>query len=145
MIAITPSTASVLAALRPCGRRNALTPFAIASTPVSAVEPDENARRTTKSVTAPAPVATGCGVTACGAVPKIVLARPTATRTNIAVMKAYVGRAKAIPDSRTPRRLTNTMTARQASDSATLCGSSDGAIDTTAKIPAAIETATVNT
>ena len=36
-----------LAAFTPCGRRNALTPFAIASTPVSAVEPDAKARRTT--------------------------------------------------------------------------------------------------
>ena len=53
VIAITPSTSSVAAALRPCGRRNALTPFAIASTPVSAVEPDENARSTTKSETVP--------------------------------------------------------------------------------------------
>ena len=52
-IATTPSTSIVFAAFLPCGRRNALTPFAIASTPVSAVEPDENARSTTKSVTAP--------------------------------------------------------------------------------------------
>ena len=35
--------------------------------------------------------------------------------------------------------------ARQASESATLCGSSDGAIEVTAKMPAAIETATVST
>src|SRR5436305_14885261 len=63
-IAIGPRIASVAAALRPCGQRNALTPFAIASTPVSAVDPDENARRRTNSVTPPAPTATGCGVTA---------------------------------------------------------------------------------
>ena len=75
MIAIAPSTVSVVAAFRPCGRRNALTPFAIASTPVSAVDPDENARSRTNSVMPPAPVAIGSGVTACGAVPKIVFAR----------------------------------------------------------------------
>src|SRR6059058_2893482 len=55
-IAMTPSVASVLAALRPCGRRNALTPLAIASTPVSAVEPEENARRSTNRVIVPARV-----------------------------------------------------------------------------------------
>ena len=60
-IAITPSVASVVAAFRPCGRRNAFTPFAIASTPVSAVEPDANARRTTNSVTAPVPAASDAG------------------------------------------------------------------------------------
>src|SRR5213595_2716354 len=76
-IAIEPRIASVAAAFLPCGRRNALTPFAIASTPVSAVEPDEKARRTTKIVTAPAPAGSACGTTACGACPKIVFASPT--------------------------------------------------------------------
>src|SRR5881397_2058404 len=69
VIAITPSVASVDAAFRPCGRRNALTPFAIASTPVRAVEPDENARRMTNVVTTPVPAAIGCGATACGQLP----------------------------------------------------------------------------
>ena len=59
VIAIVPSTASVLAAFFPCGCRNALTPFAIASTPVRAVEPDENARSRTKSVITPVPVGSG--------------------------------------------------------------------------------------
>ena len=49
VIAITPMTASVSAAFFACGRRNAGTPFEIASTPVSAVEPDENACRITNS------------------------------------------------------------------------------------------------
>src|SRR5437588_532207 len=43
-IASVPSTASVVAAFFPCGWRNALTPFAIASTPVRAVEPQDEAR-----------------------------------------------------------------------------------------------------
>ena len=63
-IAITPSTASVVAALRPCGRRKALTPFAIASTPVNAVDPDENAFSSRKRVTVPAPTGNGLGTTA---------------------------------------------------------------------------------
>src|SRR4051812_25286590 len=63
-IAIEPRMASVWAAFLPCGRRNALTPFAIASTPVSAVDPDENARRRTKSVIVPVPTGSACGTTA---------------------------------------------------------------------------------
>ena len=43
-IDIVPMTARVLAAFFACGRRNACTPSAIASTPVRAVAPDENAR-----------------------------------------------------------------------------------------------------
>ena len=49
--------ASVVAALCACGRLNAGTPFEIASTPVSAVAPDENAFSSTKNPTAPAVVA----------------------------------------------------------------------------------------
>ena len=41
---MAPMMANVAAALRDCGRRNAGTPSAIASTPVSAVAPDEKAR-----------------------------------------------------------------------------------------------------
>ena len=40
-IEIAPITARVVAALCACGRRNAGTPFEIASTPVSAVAPEE--------------------------------------------------------------------------------------------------------
>ena len=60
-------------------------------------------------------------------------------------MKAYVGSAKSIPDSRTPRRFASTITTRHASDSPTLCELSEGANEVMAKIPAEIETATVST
>src|SRR5436305_13821933 len=63
-IAITPRIASVAAAFLPCGRRKAFTPLAIASTPVNAVDPDENARRSTKRVLVPAPTGSACGTTA---------------------------------------------------------------------------------
>src|ERR1700730_1072278 len=63
-IAIEPRIARVAAAFLPCGLRNAFTPFAIASTPVSAVDPDENARRSTKSVIAPVPTGKAWGTTA---------------------------------------------------------------------------------
>ena len=60
VIAIAPMIARVSAALRACGRRNAGTPLEIASTPVRAVAPDENARSTVNSPTAPAAVAASC-------------------------------------------------------------------------------------
>src|SRR5437016_9271363 len=63
-IAIEPRIARVCAAFLPCGRRKAFTPFAIASTPVSAVDPDENARRSTNNVIAPVPTGSACGTTA---------------------------------------------------------------------------------
>ena len=44
VIAIAPSISKVVAALRLLGRRNAGTPLEIASTPVSAAQPEENAR-----------------------------------------------------------------------------------------------------
>ena len=43
VIATTPSIASVRAAFFDCGWRKALTPFAIDSTPVSALAPEANA------------------------------------------------------------------------------------------------------
>src|SRR5437764_1964718 len=76
VIAIDPRISIVFAAFLPCGRLNALTPFAIASTPVRAVEPDEKARRTTNAVTAPTPLVSGCGAAACGHVPSAQRATP---------------------------------------------------------------------
>src|SRR4051812_45433918 len=64
VIVRAPRTPSVLDAFFPCGTRNALTPFAIASTPVRAVEPDEKARRRTKRVIAPVPAGRALGTTA---------------------------------------------------------------------------------
>ena len=49
--------ASVSAALVACGRRNAGTPLEIASTPVRAVAPEENALSTAKTPTAVATLA----------------------------------------------------------------------------------------
>ena len=46
---IPPMMASVSAAFFACGRRKAGTPLEMASTPVSAVAPEENARRITNS------------------------------------------------------------------------------------------------
>ena len=65
-IAIAAMIPSVCAAFFDCGRLNALTPFEIDSTPVSAADPEANARRTTRIVTAPVPAAIGCGTVAVG-------------------------------------------------------------------------------
>src|SRR5256885_6137683 len=55
--AMIPMISRVSDAFLAWGRRNAGTPFEIASTPVSAVAPDENAFRITKIVTTPTPAA----------------------------------------------------------------------------------------
>src|SRR5207302_6384274 len=103
-IAITPRTPRVVAAFFPFGGRKAPTPFEIASTPVSATAPEEKARTRTKRPTAPIPSVTGCGTAACGHVPATHFAMPAAAMMYIAATNEYVGRAHAIPDSRTPRR-----------------------------------------
>ena len=67
VIAMTPIIASVVDALCACGRRNAGTPLEMASTPVSAVDPDENARRMYQRVTVPTPVASSGSGGTCAA------------------------------------------------------------------------------
>ena len=79
---------SVRAALRDCGRRNALTPFAIASTPVSAVEPEAKARSSTKSPIVPTPTVIGSGATAGPHCPSAQRAAPTTTRASMEAMNA---------------------------------------------------------
>ena len=51
--AMTPSSSSVDAALRDFGFRKAGTPLLMASTPVSAAQPDENALATRKTIAKP--------------------------------------------------------------------------------------------
>ena len=126
VIVSKPRIPSVFAAFFPCGWRKALTPFAIASTPVRAVDPEENARRRMNVVTAPVPAASGFGTTALCRCPEASSTSPTASTARIATMKAYVGSANSIPDSRTPRRFASTITPRQASESPTRCELSDG-------------------
>ena len=145
MIAISPRTPSVVAAFRPFGGRNALTPFEIASTPVSATAPLAKARTRRNTVTVPAPAATGFGTVACGQAPVAHFQTPVPTSTYMAATNAYVGSAKAIPDSRTPRRLTTVSRTTNARHSPTVCGASAGAAEVSASTPAATDTATVST
>ena len=82
--------ASVSAAFRACGRRNAGTPSAIASTPVSAVAPDENARRIANTPIALAAVAAlwiGSTGSVAGHPFRHCIARPTPTRIMIEATK----------------------------------------------------------
>ena len=120
VIATTPSTPSVRAAFFDCGCRNALTPFAIDSTPVSALAPEANAFSTRKIVTAPTPAGIAFGVTACGQPLTAHFVTPVPTAISMARMKPYVGSANVSPDSRTPRRLTKVISTMAMSDSSVL-------------------------
>src|ERR1700694_585051 len=88
LIAKPAMITSVCAAFFDCGRRKAETPFEIASTPVSAAEPDAKARRTRKTPTDPVPAASTCVLAACGAPPVATFQRPTPTIAYIAARKA---------------------------------------------------------
>ena len=95
------------------GLRKAGTPLEIASTPVSAAQPDEKARASRKIsanvvIESPYPGAGSMSSVALSDVRQVAggAARRGRRRTcpRIATMKAYVGIAKNVPDSRMPRR-----------------------------------------
>ncbi len=92
--------------VRDLRRLNAFTPLAIASTPVKADAPDENARSRTSTPTAPAPAASGFGATACGQVPTVQRAMPVPVHDAEGDDEA-VGRDREESASLTPRRLTS--------------------------------------
>ena len=96
-MAISPITPRVRAAFLDFGGLKALTPFEIASTPVSAEAPDAKARRTTSSVTAPTPTVVGSVTCACGQAPVAHFPTPTATRTYMTATNAYVGKREEQP------------------------------------------------
>ena len=85
MTAIVPMIASVVAAFFACGRLNAGTPLEIASTPVSAVAPCENALSNAKIVIPATAVAvsTSCGDGDTVGHPPRHLTKPTVMRTRI--------------------------------------------------------------
>ena len=141
---ITPSVASVAAALRDCGRRNAWTPSAMASTPVSAVAPDENARSRTNRLSA---CTTGSSRSADAATgqPPTHRSAPTTIVTKTVRMKPYVGTANSVPASFTPRRFKIVISRMNEIAISTRSGASDGAAETTATVPAVTLTATVRT
>ena len=106
-----PITVSVVAALRALGGRNAGTPLEMASAPVSAVQPEENARSASSiraspvSPTCPAAARTcQSALSATGGCPNAVCSSPTAIIASTPTTNRYVGTANSRPDSRTPRR-----------------------------------------
>ena len=142
---IAPITASVVAALRDCGRLNACTPSAIASTPVRAVDPEENARRMRNSESV-----------ACGSIGRFAVSatgqplrhstNPATRVTPIISTNPYVGTAKTVPASRTPRRFATITSSTRAVAIGTRQGPRvSGATDVIATVPAVIDTATVRT
>ena len=84
---------------------NAGTPFAIASTPVSATEPPAKALRRSRNPIASVPNGTASGSGGSGAAsPLTMRTAPMATIVSARLTNRYVGTAKMFPDSRRPRR-----------------------------------------
>ena len=144
---------SVAAALRDPGALNAPTPLEMASVPVIATHPPENARSMRKvnanPVVMPPTVVPGttladwAEMTSAGAPPKYRCAIPVPMSASMETMNTYVGRLNAAPDSRTPRRFTNIKTTIAAAQSGTVLGASAGYTDVMAAMPLEIETETV--
>jgi hypothetical protein len=144
VIATTPRIDSVIAAFLDCGRRNARMPLEMASTPVSADAPEENAYSTRNSVRALVPVARLSVLTAAGH-PWTHRARPTPISTNMLTMNPYTGNANSRPDSRTPRRLATAISTMHPIDSSIRYAPSAGTAETIASTPATTDTDTVST
>src|SRR5215218_788130 len=110
--AMAPSSARVVAAFLLFGFLNAGTPLLMASTPVSAAQPEENARRIRNPIAKVAvPLLKGLSgamsrpaLAASGRLPNSNRPKPHAAIPRMVIMKTYVGTANAVPDSRTPRR-----------------------------------------
>src|ERR1700736_3717552 len=98
---ITPSIAassvSVRAAFRDSGLRNAGTPLAIASTPVMAVQPPANARKTRNRLTPSMAGGIGCSGGGRPAINKCTV--PTTSSRPMLPTNRYVGSANAAPAS----------------------------------------------
>ena len=147
-IEMIPIIASVVEAFLAWGRRKAGTPFEIASTPVSAVAPDENAFRIVKIPTAATPVARSAsgwisgGSTDTGQ-PCEHSRSPTPISVTMQRMKPYVGIAKRVPASFTPRRFARVTRITKNTDISTRYGDSDGIAEMIATTPATVETTTV--
>src|SRR5579863_2897442 len=106
---------SVAAAFRDAGDSNAVTPFEIASVPVMAAQPSAKPRSSRyinakpvigESAAGAAGLPLADAATTVGMWPDCIRYRPVPISQSIITMNAYVGKLKASPDSRTPRRLT---------------------------------------
>ncbi len=132
-----PSHISVCWARRTRGLRKLGTELAIASTPVSAEQPDANAFRISSTPTvwvAAATLWTG-GTTGWERI------RPTMMTAAMATMNATVGAMNSRAESATPQRFAPVMKARAARHSQTRAAYRPGKADVRASMPAEIPTA----
>lgn len=147
-IAIDPISTRVFWALRIFGVRNAGTPLETASTPVRAEHPLENARRISR-ITAAWLRLSACtansALEATGASPRTVRTRPVTIMTPTEPMNTYVGIAKTVDASRTPRRFTMMSTITNPTASSTRQGFRPGRAEMMLSTPDATDTATVRT
>ena len=135
---------SVIPALRLRGSLNAGIPFEIASTPVRAVVPLENAWRIRKRPMARTGSTSSGGGSGTGyRVPSRCRTIAVPTVSVIIATKKNVGTANTKPDSFTPRRLTTITKRTSTIASITLCSWTAGKAEATWATPEEIETATV--
>ena len=123
---------------------NAGTPLEIASIPVRAVAPEENARSSRNRPTELEPAAIVPSWDTVSMFPVATLTRPTMIIVANVTRKKYVGMAKIVPDSRSPRRLPIVSSDTKTTARMTRSSWSSGIADVIAATPAAVLTATVN-
>ncbi|GAA3100554.1 hypothetical protein GCM10020001_016640 [Nonomuraea salmonea] len=134
VIATTPISSSVVAAFLLLGLRKAGTPLLIASTPVSAAHPVEKARSTRNAAAKAVRFVCSGWIVKCAlgawrcSCSSSVRNPPHRIRPRTAIMNAYVGMAKAAPDSRMPRRLTTVSRTTMAMATAGLCWPTSGMV-----------------
>ena len=140
----------MVAALRDLGLRNAGTPLLIASTPVSAAAPWVNERRISSTSAKPvnaSPSASSVRLALAASTGWPSSRIRTSPQTIIApmpIMNAYTGMAKAVPDSRIPRRFTAVSSTIAPTANDTLCSATSGTSAPMLAAAAEIDTATVS-
>ena len=126
------------------GSRKRGTPLAIASTPVSALHPAENALRTKRIVTALSPVVGSWLVPTWASFVPEGMDEADAMMASRPTMNTMVGSRKARAVSPRPRRLSSVITARIPRHRGIVAPVRLGKADWSPATPAAMETATVS-
>jgi hypothetical protein len=148
-IAIEPSSNSVVAAFLLFGGLKAGTPLEMASTPVSAAQPDENVRRSRNTNAKLVRWLSSAEITrsALGARrswPRMnTRTSPVRIIAMMTMMNAYVGMENAVPDSRRPRRFMAVSKATAPIAMPTRFSATNGTTEPRLLTPADTETATV--
>ena len=137
---MTPSPSSVCWARRTRGSRNSGTAFAIASTPVSADEPEANALSSSSS-----PTEATDDTCPCGKGSGWVRSRPPMMTAKIPAMNKMVGAINSRADSATPHRFAAVIAPRTARHSQTRSGYRFRNADVSASTPADTPTAALST